>query len=108
MHLYLIDYGLWFSAPILQLGILRAMYARGLHRRYPWFALYTLLQVLTEPVLFVLLRSSYTAYYYGYWVVILISTLLSAAVIYEVARTPFRGDVAPPGGPLSGSWRSSP
>jgi hypothetical protein len=72
------------------------MYARGLHRRYPWFALYTLLQLLTEPVLFVLFRSSYTVYYWGYWTSILISTLLSAAVLYEVARIPFRGDVAPP------------
>jgi hypothetical protein len=90
MHLRLFDYTLWFSGTALQIGILVVMYARGLHRDYPFFARYQLLQVLSEPVLFAVQRHSYTLYYWGYWISTALSALVSAAVLYEVARALFR------------------
>ncbi len=90
MHLHAIDYVLWFSGTALQIGILLTIYARGLYREYPFFALYQVVQVLTEPVLFAIQRHSYLYYYWGYWISVALSALISAAVLYEVARAPFR------------------
>lgn len=90
MHLRLIDYVLWFSAPALQVGVLVAMYRRGLHDEYPYFFNYTILQVASEPILFVMQRTSYSLYYYGYWVSIALSALVSFAVLHEIFKNAFR------------------
>ncbi len=90
MHLRLIDYVLWFTGPVMQVGILVAMYRRGLHRDYPYFFNYIVLQVLCEPILFVILRFSYTVYYWGYWVSIALSALVSFAVLQEIFHDAFR------------------
>ncbi len=90
MHLRFFDYALWFSGTALQIGIVVVMYARGLHREYPFFAGYQLLQVVSEPLLFVIQRHSYACYYWGYWISVTLSALVSAAVLYEVAQAPFR------------------
>jgi hypothetical protein len=90
MHLHLIDYVLWFSAPTIQMGVLLLMYRRGLQREYPYFFNYTILQVVGEPILFVMHRHSYTVYYYSYWVSIALSALLSFVVLYEIFQHAFR------------------
>jgi len=90
MHLRLIDYVLWLSAPAIQLGVLVAMYRRGLQRDYPYFFYYTILSVVNEPVLYVALRGSYTLYYYGYWVSIALTALISFAVLNEIFQNAFR------------------
>jgi hypothetical protein len=90
MHLHTIDYVVWGLAPVIQVGILWAIYARGLYREYPFFALYQLVQVLSEPVLFVMQRHSYSVYYWGYYISVALSALVSAAVLCEVVRSPFR------------------
>jgi hypothetical protein len=90
MHLRLIDYVLWFFAPTIQVGVLVAMYRRGLHREYPYFFNYTILQVVNEPILLVLMKSSYTLYYWGYWISIALSALVSFAVLQEIFKSAFR------------------
>jgi hypothetical protein len=90
MHLRLIDYVLWLSAPTMQLGVLVAMYRRGLHREYPYFFNYTILQVANEPILFLLNRHSYPFYYFGYWVSIALSALAGFAVLQEIFKSAFR------------------
>jgi len=90
MHLRLIDYVLWLSAPTIQLGVLVAMYRRGLQRDYPYFFNYTILSVANEPVLFVMQKYSYALYYYSYWVSIALTTLVSLAVLYEIFQNAFR------------------
>jgi hypothetical protein len=90
MHLRLFDYVLWFGGTLMQLGVLVAMYRRGLHRDYPFFFNYTVLQVLSEPVLFVIQRHSYTLYYWGYWSSIALSALVSFAVLQEIFHDAFR------------------
>jgi hypothetical protein len=74
----------------MQLGVLVAMYRRGLHRDYPYFFNYTVLQVVSEPILFVVQRHSYTLYYWGYWVSIALSALVSFAVLQEIFHEAFR------------------
>ena len=90
MHLRLIDYVLWFVGPLMQLGVLAAMYRRGLHREYPYFFNYTVIQVLSEPILFVVHRHSDAMYYWGYWVSVALSALISFAVLQEIFHDAFR------------------
>ncbi len=62
MHYRTLDYALWFTTPLLQTGVLIAMFRRGLHKDYPWFFNYTILQVSSVPILAALMAFSYTAY----------------------------------------------
>jgi hypothetical protein len=90
MHLRPIDYVLWLTAPTLQLGVLAVMYKRGLQREYPYFFYYTILAVANEPILFFAQRSSYSLYYYCYWISIALTALVSFAVLYEIFQNAFR------------------
>ena len=90
MHLHLTDYVLWCAGTLMQLGVLVAMYRRGLHRDYPYFFNYTVLQVLSEPILFVIQRHSYSMYYWGYYVSVALSALVSFAVLQEIFHDAFR------------------
>jgi hypothetical protein len=90
MHLRPADYVLWCAGPLLQFGVLVAMYRRGLHREYPYFFNYTILQVLSEPILFLVQRHSYSMYYWGYYVSIALSALISFAVLQEIFHDAFR------------------
>jgi hypothetical protein len=90
MHLRAIDYVFWFSASAIQLGVLVVMLRRGLQREYPYFFNYTLLRVLSDVILFVMHRQSYTLYYFTYWLSAALSVLISFAVLYEIFRHAFR------------------
>jgi hypothetical protein len=90
MHLRLIDYVLWCASPLMQLGVLAAMYRRGLHCDYPYFFNYTILQVLSDPVLFLIQKHSYPMYYWGYYVSTALSALVSFAVLQEIFHDAFR------------------
>jgi hypothetical protein len=90
MHLRLTDYVLWCAGPVLQFGVLVAMYRRGLHRDYPYFFNYTILQVIGEPILFLVERHSYTLYYWGYYISVALSALVSFAVLQEIFHDAFR------------------
>jgi hypothetical protein len=90
MHLRPTDYVLWFGGTLMQLGVLVAMYRRGLHRDYPYFFNYTVLQVLSEPILFVVQKHSYPVYYWGYWTSVALSALISFGVLQEIFHDAFR------------------
>lgn len=92
MQVHLTAYVMWVAAPVMQVGVLVAMYRRGLHRRYPCFFGYTLLQILYEPILFVSYRQSYTLYYNVYYAAIVVSVLASIAVLHDLFRNGFRTD----------------
>ena len=89
-HLRTLDYVLWFAAPLLQTGVLVCMLRRGLHREYPFFFNYTILEVISGPVLFILNRESYNAYYYAYYVSLALSLLISFGVLQEIFKDAFR------------------
>lgn len=90
MHLRPMDYVLWFASPALQAGVVIAMLRRGLHRDYPFFFNYTILGVVAEPLLYVLNSTSYTGYYYAYYVNLCLSVVISFAVLQEIFKDAFR------------------
>ncbi len=90
MHLRLTDYVLWIASPLLQMGVLIAMIRRGLHRDYPYFFNYTILQVVGVPVLYIIYTRSYSAYFYAYYFNIALSVLISFAVLQEIFKDAFR------------------
>ncbi len=89
MHLTLVDYVLWILPVFLLAGIVVAMYRRGVHRSYPYFFAYTICQVVSEVILFGVSRVSYVAYYYGYYVDLILGCILSAAILWNVIRRVF-------------------
>ncbi len=80
---------LWFSAQILQLGVLVCMYRRRIHEHYPAFFYYIILQVLSDPFLTLVKTRPYT-YYYSYWSFECLSVILCFCVLQEVFRDAFR------------------
>ncbi|HZP24567.1 MAG TPA: hypothetical protein VFB04_14060 [Terriglobales bacterium] len=90
MHLHQLDYVLWFTTPLLQIAVLIAMFRRGLHRSYPYFFNYTIIGILSVPILYVLYRQSYTVYYYAYYTNIGLSVIVSFAVLQEIFKDAFR------------------
>ncbi len=81
---------LWFSAQVLQLGVLVCMYRRRIQDYYPAFFYYIILQVLSDPFLTLVQgRWPYT-YYYSCWITNGLSVGLSFFVVQEVFRDAFR------------------
>lgn len=66
------------------------MFRRGLHHDYPFFFNYTILQVISVPALVIANHFSYKVYYYGYYVNLGLSILLSFAVLQEIFKDAFR------------------
>lgn len=85
MHLRLADYFLWYLTPLVQSCLLIALYRRKLHLSYPWFFRYTLLQVVSVPVLAAIYARSYNGYYYAYYVNLGLSVIFSFGVLYEAS-----------------------
>jgi hypothetical protein len=90
MHYHLADFALWLITPLLQAGVLVAMFRRGLQKDYPYFFYYTILQVASVPVLGLVMFYSYSAYYYAYYVNLGLSVLISFAVLQEIFKDAFR------------------
>jgi hypothetical protein len=90
MHLRPTDYVLWIATPLLQMGVLIAMIKRGLHRDYPYFFNYTILQVVGVPVLYIIYTRSYSVYFYAYYFNIALSVLISFAILQEIFKDAFR------------------
>ena len=89
MHFSLTDYVFWLASPLFQVGVLISLFKRGLHKEYPYFFNYTLLQVLSVAFLLAVQRSL-SLYYYGYWVITALSVLISFAVLQEIFKEAFR------------------
>ena len=66
------------------------MLKRRLHREYPFFFNYTVLQVITDPALAIINSHSPVVYFYAYWVNMGLSILLSFAVLQEIFKDAFR------------------
>jgi hypothetical protein len=66
------------------------MIKRGLHRDYPYFFNYTILQVVGVPVLYIILTRSYSVYFYAYYFNVALSVLISFAILQEIFKDAFR------------------
>ncbi len=75
---------------MVQAGVVIGMFRRGLYRKYPYFFNYTILQVVSVPLLFWLNLRSYTVYYYAYYFNTGLSILISFAVLQEIFKDAFR------------------
>ena len=89
MHFSLIDYLLWFASPLLQAGVLIVLFRRGLYWHYPYFFSYIVLQVASITFLLAAQHSA-SLYIYGYWVIDVLSILISLAIFREVFKDVFR------------------
>jgi hypothetical protein len=82
---------LWIAHPALQLALVGILLWRKLHRTYPFFLSYLVLQVFDFAIMFPIHRSgNYDLYFYSYWVGSGISLALGFKVIHEVFLNVFR------------------
>jgi len=86
---------LWFSAQVIQAGVLVALVRRGLHRQYRRFTAYILVQTVSEPLLTLASARWQYVYYYGYWATIVVTTVLTIAILLEIIEHVWwKGDTA--------------
>lgn len=81
---------MWMGSPVMQLLIAAIMVRRNLRREYPMFFNYTVFQVISHIVMFVLWKCSYSAYYTGYWTISALGIFLGFAVIREIFLVSFK------------------
>ncbi|MFB3812631.1 MAG: hypothetical protein ACE14L_00855 [Terriglobales bacterium] len=86
----IVQYGLWFAAPLGQLAAAVAMVCRRLHREFPWFFVYTVFHIIQAVAGLLIYQRAYTGYFYFYWGSESVDALLSLAVIQEVFSLVFR------------------
>jgi len=80
---------LWIAQPILQLVLVATMWRRKLHKQFPTFFAYTLVQIINFGVTFPV-RSYYEWYFWLFWIGSGVNALLSFKVIHEVFLNVFR------------------
>jgi len=90
MYLHAVDYVLWLISPCLQIGVWFGMRRRGLQRTFPFFYLYTALQVISDFYLLLAARVSYALYFYSYWMVDVVSVVISFTLMNELFQQAFR------------------
>jgi hypothetical protein len=83
---YSLNSGLWFTAQLLQAGVLVALFARGWHRQFPRFTAYIILEMVSGPFLELAKGRWEYVYYFGYWATVIATTALLLAVLFEVVN----------------------
>ncbi len=85
----IIDLALWCAHPVLQAGVIVAIWRRQLHRHFPVFFAYLVCQVALFAAIFPF-RNHYTWFFWMYWVGAAINAVLSFKIIHEVFLDVFR------------------
>ncbi len=77
---------MWLAHPVLQLAVAVFMFRRKLQRRFKFFFIYLIFQVVTFPVVFYLSKSTqyYTAFFYTYWGISAVCQVLGFKIIHEI------------------------
>ena len=87
----LLQYGLWLGVPAVQGLLLYWMAQRKLHRQYPFFFSYTILQIISSmALLFIHWNGTYATYFYSYWTSSLLIAFAEFAVMYELFCEAFK------------------
>src|SRR5712671_4216432 len=82
---------LWIAHPLLQSVIAAVMLRRQLHKKFKFFFVYVVTQILIFAVIFPAhLRHNYAAYFYLYWISNAIGVILGFKIIHEIFRDVFR------------------
>lgn len=82
-------YALWVGQPLLQISVGLVLRRRKLHREFSFFYQYLILQACANILLFALVNR-YWLYFYTYWTVSVVSTVLEFGIIYQIFRQLFR------------------
>lgn len=90
MQLHWTEYIFWFGSPAIQALIAVIMVRRNLRRDYPMFFNYTVFQVISHLLMFILWHCSYAIYYAGYWTNSALGIFLGFAVIREIFLVSFK------------------
>ena len=77
---------LWLATQVLQAAIVVALFKRGLHRRYRWFTAYIALELVSDPFLAFARGTWDYTYYFGYWITVIGTTVLTVCVLNEVVQ----------------------
>ena len=83
-----LDYVMWWATPILLSLVAVSMYRRGLHREFPVFFNYSILQVLFFVIEFKL--RYWANFYYLWWTTTALSIAVAFWVLLEVFKEAFR------------------
>src|SRR4030088_1277201 len=76
---------LWIAHPVLQAVIAAVMFRRELHKKFKFFFLYVVTQILIFAVIFPAhLRHNYATYFYLYWISNAIGVVLGFKIIHEI------------------------
>jgi hypothetical protein len=82
---------LWIAHPALQAVIAAVMIRRELHKKFKFFFVYVVTQILTFAVIFPAhLRHNYATYFYLYWISNAIGVVLGFKIIHEIFLDVFR------------------
>ncbi|MGB8536426.1 MAG: hypothetical protein WCD57_08435 [Acidobacteriaceae bacterium] len=91
MHLTGIDLLFWLLGFLENLGLLMVLVYRRRVERFPYFTALITLNVIRTIVLYLVLRySTRDVYFYSYWSLTVLDTILQLCVVYEVASRVFR------------------
>jgi hypothetical protein len=91
MHLSGIDLLFWLLGFLENLGLLVVLVYRRRAERFPFFTALITLNVIRTIVLYLVLRySTRDGYFYSYWSLSVLDTILQLCVVYEVASRVFR------------------
>lgn len=85
-----LQYFFWFATPVMQLVIIVAMKRRKLDREYPAFWTYTVFQVLSTVLMYVVFRVAPHQYEYLYWTKNVLGISLAFLVLREIFFDAFK------------------
>lgn len=88
MQLNRLDYVFWWATPVIMSLVVVLMYRRRLHREFPVFFNYAILQVVIFAVEFSLRH--WSNFYYVSWTTTALSIAVAFAVLLEVFKEAFR------------------
>jgi hypothetical protein len=90
MYARLLMYALWVSPVILQAGLIVIMLRKNLRRDFPLFFSYLVFHLASFSLQFTLYHLSYSGYFYSYWTMSIIGSVLGLAVMHEVFSNIFK------------------
>jgi hypothetical protein len=91
MPLRTIDFFFWAVGFLENLGLLFVLWHRRLGKGLPIFTALALLSVIRTMVLYIVLHyGSRDSYFYSYWSLAMLDTMLQLGIVYELASRVFR------------------
>jgi hypothetical protein len=91
MHLTGLDLLFWGAGFLENLGLIFVLWYRRRAERFPFFTALITLVVIKSIVLYLVLRyGTKDGYFYTYWSLTILDTILQLCVVYEIASRVFR------------------